>query len=70
MYVLACCDNNGICFGILRKDRTVSKDPDNEAERLMTFKKKGDANEIILQINMSHALLQNGYPFRVTAVKL
>ncbi len=70
MYYLACCDDSGKCFGFLRKDKTVSKNPDNEKETLMSFKKKADTNEICLQINLSRMLLPNGYPFRVTAVKL
>lgn len=69
MYYLACCDNNGKCFGFLRKDRSVSRDPDNETEKLMAFKRKKDTNEIVLQINLGHMLLPNGCAFRVTAVK-
>ena len=68
MYYLACCDSEGKCIGFLRNDRTMSKDPDSEIDKLMSFKKKGDANETILQINMSR-LLPYGYPFRVTLVK-
>lgn len=68
MYYLACCDSEGKCIGFLRNDRTMSEDPDNETDKLMAFKKKGDANETILQINMSR-LLPYGYPFRVTLVK-
>lgn len=69
MYYLACCDNDGRCFGFLRKDRTVSQDPDAEMEKLMAFKKKKDTNEIVLQINLGHMLLPNGCKYRVTAVK-
>ena len=69
MYYLACCDNDGRCFGFLRKDRTVSQNPDAEMEKLMAFKKKKDTNEIVLQINLGHMLLPNGYKYRVTAVK-
>jgi len=69
MYYLAVCDNNGKCFGFLRKDKTVSKNPDNEMDKLMSFKKKADTNEICMQINMSNMLLPNRYPFRVAAVK-
>lgn len=69
-WYLACCDNDGRCFGFLRKDKTVSKNPDGEADKLMSFKRKGDANEIIMQINMSHMLLPNGFPFRVAVVKV
>ena len=70
MYYLACCDSNGKCIGFLRNDRTMSKDPDNEMDKLMSFKKKGDANEIVMQINLSRMLLPNGYPFRVTPVRI
>lgn len=68
MYYLACCDSDGKCFGFLRQDKTISKNPDNERDKLMKFKKKSDSNEIVLQINMSQ-MLPNGYPFRVVAVK-
>ena len=68
MYYLACCDSDGKCFGFLRRDKTVSKNPDNERDKLMKFKKKSDSNEIVLQINMSQ-MLPNGYLFRVVAVK-
>lgn len=68
MYYLACCDSEGRCIGFLRNDRTMSKDPDNEMDKLMKFKKKSDCNETVLQINLSR-LLPNGYPFRVTPVK-
>lgn len=40
MYYLAACDNDGRCFGYLRTDNTVSKDPDNEMDKLICFKKK------------------------------
>ena len=69
MYYLACCNNKGECFGFLKKDRTVSTDPDNEMKQLMSFKRKGDTNEIVMQINMSHMLMPNGCPYRVVAVK-
>lgn len=69
MYYLACCDDNGICFGYLKKDRGVSENPDRDKENLMCFARKLDANEIIMQVNLSNALLMDGYPFRVTAVK-
>lgn len=68
-YYLACCDSDGRCFGFLRTDDTVSKDPDNEVDKLLVFKRKSDANEKVLQINLSHALLPNGFPFRVTPVR-
>lgn len=69
MYYLACCDNDGHCFGFLKTDRSVSKDPDKDKKDLMCFQKKKDAHEIIMQVNLSNALLMDGYPFRVTAVK-
>ena len=69
MWYLACCDNDGKCFGFLRKDRTVSTNPDVELEKLMSFKRKADTNETIMQINLSHMLLPNGVAYRVTAVK-
>lgn len=69
MYYLACCDNDGRCFGFLKTDRSVSKNPYKDKKDLMCFQKKKDANEIIAQINLSNALLIDGYPFRVTAVK-
>lgn len=70
MYVLACCDSNGRCFGFLREDKTVERDPDNNLDKLKKFSKKSDTSEICLQINLSHALLPNGISFRVTPVKL
>lgn len=70
MWYLACCDNNGKCFGFLRKDKTVSTNPDAELGKLMSFKRKADANETIMQINLSHMLLPNGSAYRVTAVKV
>lgn len=69
-WYLACCDNDGRCFGFLRKDRTVSTNPDAELGKLMSFKRKADTNEIIMQINLSHMLLPNGSAYRVTAVKV
>ena len=69
MWYLACCDNDGRCFGFLRKDRTVSTNPDVELEKLMSFKRKADTNETIMQINLSHMLMPNGVAYRVTAVK-
>ena len=70
MWYLACCDNEGKCFGFLRKDRTVSTNPDAELWKLMSFKRKADTNETIMQINLSHMLLPNGSAYRVTAVKV
>lgn len=69
MYYIACCDNTGRCFGFLKKDKTVSTNPDADKGNLMAFKRKKDTNEIILQNNLSHMLLPNGSPFRCTAVK-
>lgn len=69
MWYLACCDDEGKCFGFLREDKTVCTDVDNELNSLMKFKRKKDTTEIVLQINMSKMLLPNGYPFRVVAVK-
>ena len=69
MWYLACCDDTGACFGFLRKNKTVSTNPDNEMDDLMKFKKKADTNEICLQINLGHSLLPNGMNFRVCPVK-
>ena len=69
MYYLAACDNKGKCFGFLRKDRTVSNDPDNEMDQLMAFKRKRDTREIVLQINLGHMLLPDGCDYRVVAVR-
>lgn len=69
MWYLACCDDEGKCFGFLRKDKTVGTDPDAEMERLMVFKTKKATTETIMQINLSHMLLPNGSTYRVTAVK-
>lgn len=69
MWYLACCDNEGKCFGFLRKDKTVSTNPDAELGKLMSFKRKADTNETIMQINLSHMLMPNGVAYRVTAVK-
>ena len=68
-YYLACCDDTGKCFGFLRKDNTISKTPDNEIENLMSFNRKKDANEIVLQTNLSHILLPDGVPYRIAIVK-
>lgn len=69
MYYLACCDDAGKCFGFLRNDRTISTDPGADMDNLMSFKRKKDASEIIMQINLSHMLMANGIPYRVAAVK-
>ena len=50
MYYLAACDNDGRCFGYLRTDNTVSKNPDKEIDKLMCFKKKSEASEKVMQI--------------------
>lgn len=69
MYYLACCDNDGRCFGFLRTDNTVSKNPYKEIDKLICFKKKSEASEKVMKINLSHSLLPDGFPFRVTVVK-
>jgi len=71
MWYLATCDDDGKAFGFLRKDKTVSTNPDAEMDQLMSFKKRSDTNEICMQINLGHALLPDGqrYPFRIVAVK-
>lgn len=69
MYYLACCGNDGKCFGFLKKDRTISTDPDRDIDKLMSFKKKADTSEIIMQVNLGHALLPGGAPYRLAAVK-
>jgi len=38
--------------------------------KLVTFKKKGDTNEIVLQNNLGHLLLPNGNPYRYVAIKV
>lgn len=70
MYYLAVCDNDGKCFGFLRRDKSVSKDPDREMDQLMSFKRKKDTNEIVMQINFGHMLLPNGPSYRVAVVKV
>lgn len=69
MYYLATCDNKGKCFGYLRTDNTVSKNPDDEMDKLLCYKKKSEANEKAMQINLGHMLLPNGADFRVAVVK-
>ena len=71
MWYLATVDDEGKCFGFLKNDMTISKDPDNEKDQLMTFKRKADTNELCMQINFSRTLLPNsvGYSFRVAPVK-
>lgn len=56
-------------FWIFTNSNTVSKDPDNEIDKLICFKKKSEASEKVMQINLGHLLLPNGSPFRVTVVK-
>jgi len=69
MYYLAACDIDGRCFGFLRTDNTISKNPDKEMDKLICFKKKSEASEKVMQINLGHLLLPNGAPFRVAVVK-
>lgn len=71
-YYLACCDDDGKCIGLLTENNTVCKDPDNNMDKLMSFKKKGDASEKCWQINFSYLLFPDGirYPFRVTPVRI
>ena len=70
MWYLMCCDNDGVAIGYLTKDKSLCTDPDNNMDKLMCFKKKKDASEIILQINLSHSLLPGGYPYRVVPCKV
>lgn len=69
MYYLAVCDNAGRCYGFLRIDNTVSTNPDNEIKNLISYKKKSEALERAMQINLGHLLLPNGADFRVAVVK-
>ena len=69
MYYLAVCNNEGKCFGYLRIDNTVSENPDEEMDKLLCYKKKSEASEKAMQINLGHVLLPNGSDFRVTVVK-
>ena len=69
MYYLAACDSDGKCFGFLKKDRTISTNPDAEMDQLMGFKRKKDTNEIVMQINFGHMLLPDGPDYRVAVVK-
>ena len=69
MWYLAACDNDGKCVGFLRKDKSISTTPDDEMDKLMSFKHKKDTNEIVLQINLGHVLLPGGWEFRVKPVK-
>jgi len=69
MWYLACCDSNGECFGFLRKNDTVSTNPDAEMDNLLSYKTKKEANEKVMQVNLGHMLLPNGAPFRITPVK-
>lgn len=69
MWYLAACDDTGKCIGFLKKDKTISSDPDSEMENLMSFKKKKDTNELAMQINLGHVLLKDGCKHRVTPVK-
>lgn len=71
MWYLATVDKDGKCFGFLRTDMRVSKNPDKEKDQLLKFKRKADTNEICMKINFSHMLLPNsvGYSFRVAPVR-
>lgn len=69
MYYLAVCDSDGKCIGFLKNNMEISKNPDNELNELMSFKKKSDSNEKVMQINLGHSLLPYGFPYRVTPVK-
>lgn len=69
MYYLAACDNEGKCLGFVTKWAGVSTDPDKEIESLAAYVSKAKASERALQINLGHALLPNGAPYRVTVVK-
>ncbi len=48
MWYLAACDDDGVCFGLLRKDKSVSENPNAEASKLMTFKTKKQASETVM----------------------
>lgn len=75
MWILACCNDEGNCFGFLSKDRTVItdikllEDSDYVKKNILSYKTKKETNEICTQINLSHALLPNGFAFRVCPVK-
>jgi hypothetical protein len=69
MWYLAVCDDTGKCIGFLKKDKTISSDPDSEMENLMSFKKKKDTNELAMQINLGHVLIKDGCEYRITPVK-
>ena len=69
MYYLAVCDSDGKCIGFLKNNMEISKKPDDELNELMSFKKKSDSNEKVMQINLGHSLLPDGFPHRVTPVK-
>lgn len=71
MYVLACCDDNGVCIGFLGKDGEVIENKEKlTEEHLMTFRGKKDTNEKCTQINLGRLLLPNGAKFRVTPVRV
>ena len=69
-YYLATCDSDGKCFGFLRTDRLISKDPDNEMDRLLSYKKKHDAEMEAMRINLGHTLLPDGPAYRVAVVRV
>ena len=56
----------------LTKIRILEQDKNYEMDdfKLLTFKKKGDTNEIVLQNNLGHLLLPNGNPYRYVAIKV
>jgi len=47
-----------------------SKNYEMDNFRLVTFAKKSDTNEIILQNNLGNILLPNGNPYRYVAIKV
>lgn len=69
LWFLAVCNDDGVCVGYLTKDEQICESPDDNIDSLMCFNRKKDADEKALQINLSKALLPNGYPFRVAVVK-
>ncbi len=68
-FYLAACNSEGICYGFLREDGSISENPDNETGLLMGFEKESDAAMRVLQINLGHILLPNGAPYRVAVVR-
>lgn len=68
MYYLAACNDDGVCVGFLRNDKTISTNPDAEVDSLMAFKRKTDANETILQTNLAKLLMPN-QSYRLAVVR-